>query len=403
MPANHETTLKILFISHDASRTGAPLVLLDIMTWLKQNTNWELNCLLGNGGPLYKDFSEVARTFDRTSMYVAPRANLDLKTILTKVRNLAVRKLLRRKTYSSPAKLRIPVVDLIYSNTVVNGNLLEALQPLRAPVISHIHEMRHSSESFGQQNWAQIAEYTDKYIAVSNAVKCHLKEKGIPANKIRVIYPSFSRRHTSADEKKILSLRTSLGIEENSEVLLGCGANYWTKGVDHFVTITSILKHRYGRKRIRAFWIGGNETDIEYRRVQFEARMQKIDDCFQIISHVDNPLDYINLATVFCMTSREDSFPLVNLEASFLQKPIICFRQSGGSVEFLNGNLNYTADYPDCNEFAKKVLSLLDNPRERQEVGHAGRERVLTHFSSDNHNREIKEEILSVAGKTIHR
>ena len=52
-------TSKVLFVSHDASRTGAPILLLNFLKWLKENTEISFITLLKQGGVLEPEF----RTF----------------------------------------------------------------------------------------------------------------------------------------------------------------------------------------------------------------------------------------------------------------------------------------------------------------------------------------------------
>lgn len=47
--------------------------------------------------------------------------------------------------------------------------------------------------------------------------------------------------------------------------------------------------------------------------------------------------DYLNIIDSLLLTSRQDSFPLVMIEANFLGKPILSF-DSGGSTEFIIKN-----------------------------------------------------------------
>src|SRR4051812_25390433 len=54
---------RTLFISHDASRTGAPKVLLHLVSWLRTNLDFPCVVLLGRGGPLQPDFEAVAPTY----------------------------------------------------------------------------------------------------------------------------------------------------------------------------------------------------------------------------------------------------------------------------------------------------------------------------------------------------
>ena len=56
-------TKQILFISHDASRTGAPILLLNFLRWFKQNTDIPFRIILAKTGELEPYFKELAPTF----------------------------------------------------------------------------------------------------------------------------------------------------------------------------------------------------------------------------------------------------------------------------------------------------------------------------------------------------
>ena len=58
-----DTTKKVLFISHDASRTGAPLVLLNFLKWFKVNTAIPFLVLLKIDGEMEPEFQELGPTF----------------------------------------------------------------------------------------------------------------------------------------------------------------------------------------------------------------------------------------------------------------------------------------------------------------------------------------------------
>ncbi|HEX8833654.1 MAG TPA: hypothetical protein VF719_05610, partial [Abditibacteriaceae bacterium] len=52
---------RILFISHAATRTGAPMMLLHLLRWLAENSDFECDLLLLRGGPLESEFYKVTR------------------------------------------------------------------------------------------------------------------------------------------------------------------------------------------------------------------------------------------------------------------------------------------------------------------------------------------------------
>ena len=56
---------KVLFISHDALRTGAPLFLLNLLKWFGTNSELTFRILLKNGGDLESEFQALAKRFVR--------------------------------------------------------------------------------------------------------------------------------------------------------------------------------------------------------------------------------------------------------------------------------------------------------------------------------------------------
>jgi hypothetical protein len=56
-------TSRLLFVGHDASRTGAPILLLHLLGWLKANSDVSFRILLGDGGPLEGDYRALAPTW----------------------------------------------------------------------------------------------------------------------------------------------------------------------------------------------------------------------------------------------------------------------------------------------------------------------------------------------------
>src|SRR5690242_5918890 len=51
-----------LFVSHDASLTGAPIVLLNFLRWLSAQQLMPFEVLLREGGPLQTEFERIAPT-----------------------------------------------------------------------------------------------------------------------------------------------------------------------------------------------------------------------------------------------------------------------------------------------------------------------------------------------------
>ena len=115
-----ESSPSILFVSHDASRTGAPIALLTFLKWLRANTDYRFEVLLGSGGALEPAFEALAPTTnaDIAAGRFLGRLSASLPQVPPKV--------WREKRLRSLAR-RLSTVDLVYSNTLQNGALLREL------------------------------------------------------------------------------------------------------------------------------------------------------------------------------------------------------------------------------------------------------------------------------------
>ena len=65
------------------------------------------------------------------------------------------------------------------------------------------------------------------------------------------------------------------------------------------------------------------------------------------------------------MCSREDPFPLVNIEAGIFGTPIIGFADSGGTEELLKDEAGILVPYGDYRAMAKNIIELKKNVDKR--------------------------------------
>ena len=87
------------------------------------------------------------------------------------------------------------------------------------------------------------------------------------------------------------------------------------------------------RSNVYFAWIGGGAV----QRLEHDARLLGLSAKMRFTGEVAKPADYFAAADVFAMTSREDPYPLVCLEAAAVAKPIICFADAGGCPHSSSG------------------------------------------------------------------
>ena len=124
---------KILFISHNASRSGAPILLLQFLRWVKANSDLSFSILVCEPGPLLPEFEALAETFvlDR-------RLNL-VERIFRRL--LGPTRWMRFRYQRLKKWRRDKNCSFIYTNTIVPVQEMELFAQEGCPVICHVHEL----------------------------------------------------------------------------------------------------------------------------------------------------------------------------------------------------------------------------------------------------------------------
>lgn len=366
---------KILFLGTDASRTGAPVVLMNLLRWMKKNTPHELEVFLERGGPLLSEFEELCRTTCR-------------QTLVS--RRSAFQRVVNRLgfTYQRPAPRVRPLyesagIKVVYANTVLHGDLLAELAGWRVPIVCHVHELESMIQKYGADNFAAVKRFTSRFIAVSEQVRENLvRTHGVDKDKIDVVHAFVPVRDISARAAGAADLRASLGIDKEALVVGGSGFTNWRKGKDLFVQLAMLVRQKEKRP-VHFLWVGGREAGEEAYQVRYDIEHAGLQDRVHVVPETDNPACFFTLFDVFAMVSREDPFPLVNLEAASLAKPIVCFEGAGGTPELVEEDAGFSVPYLDVAAMADKVLRLAQDESLRRQLGQRAAEKVRERHDVD--------------------
>ncbi len=342
---------KVLFISHDAQPHGAQILLLNLIRWITANTSLKPHVLLKHDGPLRKDFEAVS------PVSIWPQGDPS----------------------GFVQKCRAEQFDLVYSNTVTNGAVLETLSVLECPVISHVHELGYwITYRSGAVNNAQVVQHSDYYITASQAVSDCLQETlKLPAQKIFVVH-AFALTRTGAFDASAprARVRKELGIPADAWVVGGSGTTDWRKSPDLFVQLARTVKLQLADKKVHFVWVGGDAAGPEFGMLWHDIKRLGLEDRVHFLGHRENPRDYFAAFDLFALTSREDPYPLVVMEAAALGMPVLGFAKSGGCGEFIENDAGFLVPYLDIGAMASKTIELLSDEHQRRTLGARAREKA---------------------------
>jgi len=361
----------IVFIGHSASRTGAPMSLLKIIRWLKTNANIDPVIILGESGPLLDQYQALGKTIIYSQVTVRRINNWFLVRVLRQI----LKRYIQRRTLKHALAYNNP--SCIFNNTGVNGRLVAELKRFfDLPVISRIPEL----EAFMRRNdkiggLAEVLTLSDHFIAVSEAVKRNLVQRhGVNEASITVVHGACD---TAIINRDTGTLRDQFGIKKTDTLVCGCGTMDWRKGFDLFLQTAHRVCNTQARTDIKFLWIGGpinQSQEIEY---DYEVEALRLSRSFYRTGVVTSPSEIFAQSDVFFLSSREDPFPLVMLEASRQALPIVFFKGSGGADEFVVECMGRGVQMLDIPGAAEAILEYADSQDIRRKDGLVAQARSL--------------------------
>jgi glycosyltransferase involved in cell wall biosynthesis len=158
---------------------------------------------------------------------------------------------------------------------------------------------------------------------------------------------SIKKKHSDVQD-----IRDKIGLNRSSFIWIMSGAVAYRKGTD---IISAIAKHF--DKDILLIWLGPGSSGYSYY-VEQELKFSNIRNVLLLGPKSDDYYDYLSVADGLVLTSREDPFPLVMIEAAALGKPIVAFN-SGGVNEFVQEKMGLVVksdNLQDLMEAMKKIM-----------------------------------------------
>lgn len=349
----------IAFVLHECTRTGAPIFLLRLARWLRDDRGWAVRIVILGYGPLLEVF---CREFDCVLVPAIPPDKREAR--------------LRAELAGCP---------YLYFNSVASLAARRWTHGFAGKAIVHVHESRGYIE--GQRDAiAQAARDGASFITVNSGT--------VPA--LQALAPMGG--------SEIVSIPPAVSIGEaprlerrDPTLIIGCGTVSRRKGADLFCQVACDLLAA-GYRNFRMVWIGG-PGDIDMTGLIAKLGLR---DHVRWIGEIPDPAIWFEAAAMLMVPSREDPFPLVCLEAAERGMPTLCFDVlADGIGRFVQDDAGVLVPAFDTEAMASALRELLRNPAYCLALGANARERVVKSHGIDRIGTDILE-ILRSSGETTH-
>jgi glycosyltransferase involved in cell wall biosynthesis len=333
----------IIFVGHDAHQNGAQVLALNIIRQLAETFKYDVYLILKSGGPLLNDFDEIAIE----TICLDNSGEKNLKEWIKSIN-----------------------VDKAICNTVLSGDILHMLAECGVVCISLIHEMEKVIRQYScENNLSFIAQDASKIVFASDYVRKSVenivsipKEKTIISSQgLGMINPYFENHETMC-----ASIRKKHNLPKNSKIVLGVGYGDYRKGLDLFAQC--MLKVCKSCENTYFIWVGNIENNI-LLKVNSLLEGHEMKNRFITTGWEKEYMRYYAAANVYLLTSREDPFPSVVLEAMHSYLPVIAFENGGGYVEIVDDNTGGLVPMENVEFMSERIIRLLNDDDLRLKIG----------------------------------
>jgi glycosyltransferase involved in cell wall biosynthesis len=343
---------KVVVIGHEASLSGAPILLLNLFRLLIEKGVVDVQFVIRKDGPLTNEYKKVAPTVVLKSSNYGNEKNI-FDRLVNFVKN----------------KIRLGIFllnafncDYLFFNTVVNGKLQRWLYFHRKPVITYVHELEKVIDLYLKQNDAVLPLTNSKVIAfpsIETREILYHKYK-IPNNKLRKLqyYFSFSKEQYNATEffERRSEFRKKFGIEKTDFVVGAMGTVSERKGIDLYIDVCRQVVSAHSS--VKFIWIGSFESKETQAEIESIIKGNRLEAKLIFTGPVDYSIYNFAAFDILFLSSREDTYPLVVLEAAMMKIPSICFSDSGGIIEFVSNDAGWIINNFSTRQVVDKIIEL---------------------------------------------
>jgi len=333
----------LIIVSHNCSRTGAPFVALNLGKALQKYNQTNVIFLSLAGGDILKDFADIAPLIVLHQREDRTENNPFLQIFFNEI---------------SKNNNILGVV----CNSVVSAQVIPYLEKADLKYSNIIHELTDTIKNKNYVTQSEyIANYSKNIIFPTRYVEKDFKKEFGCKKANSVILPQGVNlinklTHDMITVKNLFEKQ--FGISSECKVVLGCGTDFYRKGVDHFFTIAKRITME--NKNIHFIWLGDKDYPF-FQSIESELRGESFKNNIHFIESLDSPELLFARSDIFLMTSRVDPFPTVVLDAMNFHTPVIAFKDSGGIFELLEDDNGVIIEEFDIASMQKECLLLLND------------------------------------------
>lgn len=351
---------RILFVSHETTLSGAPIQLVHLARWLRE-AGWDICVATPDEGPITEMLAAAG-----VATVVEP-------TLLTDLAHARLRTLCRD-------------FDVIVANTIASWPAVRAAHQEGLPALWYLHETLVAVRLLRAiPEMGEALRMAD--LLVTPTRQTARIYEGLTPTPIEVVPYGIPRPPVLARNTTETTRFVTVGSFEPR------------KGQD--VLLDALAKLDAATRSRCVFKMAGRVLDKAfYRELQTRAAAFEQVELIDALEHSD-ALTLLNEADVVVLPSRDETMPIVILEAMGLGKAVVS-TNVGGVREWLRDGLNgWLVAKENSDELARALATCASKPEVLRELAAAGNRTFDRHFTLDRFASRFAELLVSLNNRQV--
>ncbi len=281
-------------------------------------------------------------------------------------------------------------INLVHSHTPLSGTILSRIAAWlsNVPVVNHEHGLvALNSHPLIKRYQLFLNVFTAKLaicrvIAVSQATRAGLIQRGIPQNIIRLVYNGvFAKNEQTVSFKSQDDILKNFELALSSYLIIGqIGRIDKKKG--QYILIQAAVQVLKNFPNVIFLIVGEDfQNGVYQKQLETLARNLGIIDHIIFTGYRPDIMELMGIFALFVLPSLAEGLPVVILEAMLAKKPVITTSAGGNTEVVIDGETGTIVPPEDPDRLAEAIIYHLQNPEVSKRMGEKGYERVRRYFS----------------------
>jgi len=365
--------MRILFVNHSSSLTGAPISCLNIITRI--NENFIPFFATKENGPIINELE----SYKVKTYIIEKKGFLGIQYIKSFL------KIIDREK-----------IDLIHLNTLTPFCKYAGIAGFikRIPIVWFVRENPLISRSKRLKFW--LKRVSSKIVFVDKDTMNKLMNKD-DLKKVELVYNGVDTSYFRPENSEFLI--KSFNIEPDNKLIGYIGLITERKGIEYLIKAFDKVKQEY--KKCKLIIIGGYKKGDEnyYKKLRELTKTLNLESDIYFTGLIRDIKDAINNLDIVVIPSLEERCSRVLLESISCAKPVVT-TNVGGNPEIIKNGFNGIIVPPaDNDDLAKAILNFLNNEKLAEQMGKNGRLIAEKYFDININIQKIKRIYSEIAGK----